>query len=278
VKGVLPATDAVASSSRETRVVGTRTEKLCQSAEIVFHVGRRTRGTMVARRETGWPPRNARRRPLAAAAAPSNFPIGATPIYLRRCLMARSTTRILSLRPDEIIGTLRYAGYDRFSTVSERTLRQIERSTGDQRATRPPPSRNAGPAAFRPASRLCLRPSTDRIDFIRTAKGLRWTRRPTGAAISQISEIPILHREEATANEGARRVFARLVVIVAKRRNGARKIERRAFLSEEDRLAGANEIIFDRAGGRHRTWIARRYVDRLAGNFAESRRFPSTRN
>lgn len=80
------------------------------------------------------------------------------------------------------------------------------------------------------------------------------------------------------ANEGARRVFARLVAIVTKRRSGARKIERRAFLSEEERLAAANEIIFDRAGGRHRTWIARRYVGRLAGNFAGSRRFPSSRN
>lgn len=122
VKGVLPATDAVASSCRETRVVGTRTEKLRQSAEIVFHVGRRTRGTVIARRETGWPPRNARRRPLAAAAAPSNFPIGATPIYLRRCLMARSTTRILSLRPDEIIGTfVTPVTTDSLSSPSERS-------------------------------------------------------------------------------------------------------------------------------------------------------------
>jgi hypothetical protein len=109
VKGVLPATDALASSSRGTRVVRTRTEKLCQSAEIAFHVERPTNGRWSRDERQGGHPATldavAAADAAAAAAAPSNFPIGATPIYLRRYLMARSTTRILSLRPDEIIGT-----------------------------------------------------------------------------------------------------------------------------------------------------------------------------
>lgn len=191
VKGVLPATDALASSSRETRVVGTRTEKLRRSAEIVFHVGRRTRGTVVARPNTGWPPRNGRRATTARRCRCTlRFSDRRhTYLYLRRCLMARSTTRILSLRPDEIIGT--------FVTpvTTDSPPSPTERSNKSNRV----PAINARRGLCRVETQVLprfdqllafvfvLRPI---VSNLTDGEESRSTRRPTGAAVSQISEIP----------------------------------------------------------------------------------------
>jgi hypothetical protein len=180
---------------------------------------------------------DAQRPFAAAAAAPSNFPIGATPIYLRRCLMARSTTRILSLRPDEIIGTFvtpvttdslpspteRSNKSNRVPTINARRgLRRVERTQVLPRFDQ------------RLAFVFVLRPIE--IEFIerRRVSFDASTNRRGGFTNFRNSKV---HREEATAND----------------RSGARKIERRAFFLEEGQLAGADEIIFARASACRRS-------------------------
>lgn len=191
---------------------------------------------------------DAQRPFAAAAAAPSNFPIGATPIYLRRCLMARSTTRILSLRPDEIIETF-------VTPVTNDSLPSpTERSNKSNRV----PAINAR-RGLRRVERTQVLPRFDqRLAFVFVLRPIEIesigrrrvsfdasTNRRGGFTNFRNSKV---RREEATANEGARRVFAR-----SKRRSGARKIERRAFFLEEGQLAGADEIIFARASACRRS-------------------------
>ena len=121
-----------------SRFVVSRSEKPRRSAEIVFHVERRTGGRWSRDERQGGHPvtldddrraTTARRRCCCC------------------CTLQFSDRRHTYLSPPLLNGTLynsyfiptsrrdnrdlRYAGYDRFSTVSDRTLQQIEQSTGD---------------------------------------------------------------------------------------------------------------------------------------------------